>query len=179
MMRAIVVLVTFVLSMVVPLSANAIQVVVNSGEQFNPEQSNTYQLAGTLSDSNRMLSWGVNLDVGETFDFIVSAPLEFDLIAILSTGSYGFGTVISNPNGETVIYAGTTYTINTSWQYFAGYTNWLTIGVDDAAVAIINDVYGGSLSVASVPEPATWLSMLSGLALIGFVANRRNNQIAV
>jgi hypothetical protein len=172
-------IIAFVMFMFLPLSANAIQVFVNDGEQFNPENQNTYHLVGALSDSNRELTYGVNLDVGETFNFIVTAPSEFDLIAIMSTGPNGSGNAIINPNGEYAIYAGTTKIFPASWQYFAGYTNWLTIGVDDAAVAIINDVYGGSLPIAAVPEPAAWLSMLSGLALIGFMAKRRSKQIAV
>ena len=38
--------------------------------------------------------------------------------------------------------------------------------------------YGGTLSVAAVPEPATWAMMILGFAGVGFMAYRRRNQTA-
>ena len=166
MMRTIV---AFVLFMFLPFAANAALVIVNDGEVFDFDVANTYQLVGALSDSNRDLAYGVNLDQGESFDFVVTAPEEFDLYALLWTE-----VGIIAPNNNMTIYAGTSFTFPASWEYFYGYTNWLTIGVGDKEVAIINDVYGGSLVVSSVPEPVALPLMLSGLALIGFMAHRRS-----
>jgi len=45
-----------------------------------------------------------------------------------------------------------------------------------SGVAAAGGTYGGSLNVAVVPEPETYLMMLAGLTAVGFVAARRRRR---
>lgn len=147
---------SFVLSLLLlPFMANAALIVVNDGDQFNFDSADTYQFAGALSASNTMVTYGVNVDTGEMFDFVVTAPNEFDLYAVLGTGPNYGGNTIVNPNGDYTVYAGTTYTFPVSWLYFSGYTNWLTVSIGNEAIDIINNVYGGSLPIGPLLEGTT------------------------
>ena len=62
---------------------------------------------------------------------------------------------------------------------FSGLNSNTTYGVNVGG-AVTNPgaggFYSGSVTVAPVPELSEWLLMLSGLALIGFIATRRRSQ---
>lgn len=150
----------FVLFMFLPFTANATLIVVNDGDQFNYDAADTYQFTGALSASNPLVTYGVNVETGETFNWVVNNTYTFDLQASLSTGPNGTGTVLANPNSAFVIYAGTSYTIPTSTGVSS--TNWLTLGIGDAAIAIIDSDYGGSLSTGLLLEGTTALHDAGG-----------------
>jgi len=158
--------------------AQAAMVTVNDGEEFDFDAANTYQFTGAFSDSNTMITYGVNVDVGETFDFVVKAPDEFNLLATMTTGPNGTGTGICGPYDD-VLFAGETFVFPVSWQYFAGYTNWMTIAVDNYALDIINNEYGGSFPVGGVanpntaPVPVPAGIILLGSGLLGLIARRK------
>lgn len=181
-MRISTVLLAF--SMMLTSAANAVTVVVNDGDWINFDPFITYSFVGELSNSNRMLTYGIKVDPGEYFQMTVHAPVEFDIEAVQSTGPNGTGTVIINP-GDFTIKAGALFTFPVSYQYFPGQINWISMYANDYALEVINTVYGGSISFGSlpdgtvgipaIPEPSSYLLMLSGLALVGFVAKRRQS----
>lgn len=179
-------------------STQAALITVNDGDIFNYDVGDTYQFLGALSSSNTILTYGVNVDPGEIMSFVVSAPVEFDLQATLSTGPNGTGTGIITPNGTDLVYSGTSYDFLIDGNFFMGLTHWLTVGIGSDAIPIIDNIYGGALDITSissgdsfvpivddsgdgaagagngsnsVPEPSTIL--LFSIALLGFASVRR------
>jgi len=170
---------TVVLSIfALPIMAQASLVTVNDGEEFDFDAANTYQFTGAFSESNTMITYGVNVDVGETFDFVVTAPEEFYLLSTLSTLPDGYGTEIGHPN-DWVIPSGTTFVYPIHLDYFTGHTYWMTIAVDNYALDIINNEYGGSFPVGGVtnpntaPVPVPAGIILLGSGLLGLIARRK------
>ena len=83
--------------------------------------------------------------------------------AIGQSQNFFFITPTQNARSQ---YAGTT---NYQFGNAAGTSAW-TLGANGALT------YAVAAAVAPVPEPGEWLLMLSGLALIGFIATRRKNE---
>jgi hypothetical protein len=165
-----------------PIMAQASLVTVNDGEEFDFDATNTYQFTGAFSNSNTIISYGVNLDEGENFDFVVTAPQEFYLISRLTTLPDFGGTGMMSPydeNGEPIIHNGETFVYPVHWNYFTGYTYWMTIAVDNYALNIINNEYGGSFPVGGVtnpntaPVPVPAGIILLGSGLLGLIARRK------
>ncbi len=195
MIRTLMVLVSvFVLSAVpvtasAEVTANPVELIVNPGEQFNVGSADVYTFTGEFSDTNRELSYGVNLNAGQYFKYYVGNKTGFDIYAIVTTGPYASGEVIMAPNtdliipnetlfSDLIIPNGTSFTFLLSGDYFPGQTNWLTMAIGDDAVSIINSQYGGTFQIGPVttmpvPEPQTWAMMFAGLGMVGFMARRR------
>jgi hypothetical protein len=170
---------TVVLSIfALPIMAQASLVTVNDGEEFDFDATNTYQFTGAFSNSNTIISYGVNVDVGETFDFVVTAPEEFYLISELSTLPDFGGTGIGHPDGF-IIWEGETFVYPIHLDYFTGHTYWMNIAVDEYALDIINNEYGGSFPVGGVtnpntaPVPVPAGIILLGSGLLGLIARRK------
>jgi hypothetical protein len=87
-----------------------------------------------------------------------------DTAAIGSSQNFFFLTPNQNARG---VYAGAT-----AFQ-FANATGASTLTLTSAGLTY------SSAAVAAVPEPGEWLLMLSGLALIGFIATRRKEEGSV
>ncbi len=118
--------------------ANAAVIIVNDGDQFNYDAANTYQFVGALSATNTILTYGFDLDLGESFDFLVTSPAEFALGALVSTGPNGFGTTIFKPNISGTIAAGTSFLFPLDGNFFSGQTHWITVGIGPGAYSIID-----------------------------------------
>jgi hypothetical protein len=118
------------------------------------------------------------LDQGERLLYDVTAPVEFDFYAILSTGPDFGGYAIQNPPWSTIP-AGTTFTFIVDGNVRVGQTQWLTVSVDGIQAA--TDYFlanGGTYPLAdtpAVPVPAAfWLFGSGLLGLIG-VARRKSS----
>ena len=89
-------------------------------------------------------------------------------LAVLDTAAVGqsqnffFMTPTTNTRN---VYAGTT-----AFQF----TN--PAGASTFTLTASGLTYSAAAAVAPVPEPGEWLLMLSGLALIGFIATRRKEE---
>lgn len=159
--------------------ANAATVTVNDGDQFNFDAADTYIFTGALSSSNPIVTYGVNIELGESFNFLVNAPAEFDLGALMSTGPNGTGTGILDPNGTSSIAAGTSFLFPVTSNGNANILYWLSLAIGTEAYPIIDDVYGGSFgaseyyssSVSAVPLPAA--AFLFAPALLGLMGLRK------
>lgn len=134
----------------IPMSASAALVTVNSPDVFVPSANDTYVFAGSLSDANPLLSWGAAVSQGGiVMDWYVTAPADFGLYAILSTGPFFTGTGIVTYGGLNYVNPGETRWFPADGNFFVGFVQYLSIGVGPAELAIINGQFGGSYDIAT------------------------------
>lgn len=147
-------------------TAQATLITVNDGDQFNYDAANSYYFDAAMSAADPTVTFGANVDPGESFIFTVTAPAEFDLYARLTTAPDGSGSaIVGGPNSMSTVYAGTSFDFVIDGNYFIGQTNWmsLSIGGIQAALDYAATLPGGLLpvgAVASSPDPN--LSFLGG-----------------
>ena len=165
------------------IAAFAATVIVNDGDLNDYDPLHMYVFSAQLTAADPFVTFGFNLDLGEEFEFEVTAPAEFDLFALITTGPDGSGFTIISPV-DTKVFAGTTFIFPISADSFASFPHWLTIAVDHTGPAApflpidIGDFSQGTVMPATVvPIPAAVWLMIS--ALVGLVGlQRRRPELA-
>lgn len=165
------------------IAAFAATVIVNDGDLNDYDPLHMYVFSAQLTAADPTVTFGFNLDLGEGFEFEVTAPAEFDLIALVSTGPDFGGFSIISPNIYLTVYAGTSFIFPISADSFASFTHWLTLsvaGIPEAApflpITIGDFSQRTVMPAAVVPVPgAVWL-MISALA--GLFGLQRRQQLA-
>lgn len=132
----------------------------------------------------------VSLQAGTTYVLsLVQATYTAVAVASPSAGNYvdyyKYSTVY-NADGSGYNYYGTLSTrYATAADAFAAYsaqapltltfptTTTLYFQIGDSLTSLYDNTGGTSISVASVPEPASWAMMLAGFGVIGFAARQR------
>lgn len=145
-------------------SAFAAPIVVNDGDEFIYNSANEYFFSAELSESNPMVTFGVNIAPGDAFDFVVSAPTEIDLFALLSTEPNFGGITMVNPENDK-IFSGNTFVFPINGDSFVGQTQWLSIAFTDidGAVAYLTTLPGGVLPIGAVlGSPETSFTFFGG-----------------
>jgi len=145
-------------------STFAVPIIVNDGDRFTYSPASEYYFAAELSESNPMVTFGVDISRGDAFEFVVTAPAAFDLFARLSTGSNFGGFAIAGPVNSR-LFAGESFTFPVDGDYFVGQTQWLSIAFTDMDLAVdyLATLPGGVLPIGGIASsPATNTSFLGG-----------------
>lgn len=140
-------------------------IVVNDGDEFTYNPDNQYHFNAFLAEAKPMVTFGVNIAEMDAFDFIVTAPSEFDLFARVRTGPNFTGLAVSGPDLSTV-FAGTSFALPIAGNSFAiGQTLWLSIAFADidSAAAYLVEKPGGILLIGGVlSSPEANFTFLGG-----------------
>jgi hypothetical protein len=105
--------------------------------------------AGTMGNFNTQTTWSNATALGSSANFLFITP--------------------SAPNARGVLQGSAVY----QFADAAGVASTWTLGATGLTYT------AAATAVAPVPEPGEWLLMLSGLALVGFIASRRKNSSSV
>jgi len=169
--------------LLVSSSVFAATVHITDGSSFNYVAGDTWIVDLVLTEEDPVVSFGVNVDPGEVFEIELTAPAEFGLWAMITTGPDFGGYTILSPNDYATVWAGTSYVFPLDGNYHQGETQWFTIEADtnDLATYYPDGLYlvnTGLLTTPSdVPQvpvpPAVWLFGSGLMGLIGFARRRK------